>query len=403
MTTPIVSVHYHLRPGGVTSVIKATDRILEEAGVPHQVLSGNSPGLEAFDYDESASGDLSAQLRKAAGAHFGDESLLWHFHNPCLGRNPALTRSLVQLARDGEAMVLQHHDLAEDGRPRNLAILDEVEVPYPDAPRIAHAFLNRRDRDVFLAAGLDPDRAVLLPNPIQHFPRRDPVPEGPARVLLPMRGLPRKNLGEFLLLAAAAPEGVEFLQGSAPTQPRWQPAYDAWRSFAEAEPLPVRFDVFAEHSPAWWFRHSTHLLTTSRQEGFGLVHIEAANHRRVLGRRLPHLKLEGFPEDGLYDALGVGGQDFAQLSDEEQREVILQFQRREIVVTVMNNGEASPLRTWLRLQLDDRTPCDASAGLDHHSDTAHLRRLRGLADRLLKAPQGPVRALDRQSIVAAFR
>ena len=374
MTPAVVSVHHHLRPGGVSTVIAHTGRILGAAGGPHLVLSRATPGLESLDYDENRRRDLA----------------------------PALTRSLAVLAGAGEAMILQHHDLAEDARPRNLEVLRSVPVPYPVSPRLAHAFLNRRDLDAFTGAGLAEDQAVLLPNPIVPRPPSPPPPDGAPVVLMPMRGIPRKNLGEFLLLAAAAPTGARFLQGSAPEQENWRPAYDAWRRFAESHSLPVVFDVFRDRRPEACIDRATHLVTTSTREGFGMIHAEAAGRRRVIGRRIPYLDLEGFPTDGLYDALVIDGRDFGHLDDEAQRARLLAFARGEIDVAVEQRGRMTPLRAWLRGQLDDRQPRDASVALARHSPESHLRRLLDLRDRLLAAPQSPVGQLDPELIARAF-
>lgn len=403
MTPAVISVHYHLRPGGVTRVIEATDRILRAAGVPHLVLAGGRDGLPGLGYDKHRGGDLSGCLLRAAREAIGGRARLWHFHNPCLGKNPALTRSLIRLAEAGEAMILQHHDLAEDGRPENLAVLHGI--PYPDSPRIVHAFLNHRDRGAFLRGGLDPGRTVLLPNP--RPARSEPLippgpPEGPPLVLLPMRGLPRKNLGEMLLLAAASPMGTRFAQGSAPEQPEWQRDYQAWRDFSENLSLPVTFDVFADDLPDNWLDRSTHLLTTSTREGFGMIHLEAAGRRRVLGRHLAYLDLRGFPRDGLYEALWVHGRDFADFADETQRQHIQAFREGFIEVSVEHADGPTPLRDWLRQQLSSRQPADASQAIARHSGNAHLRRLLELRDQLLAAPPSPLRHLDREAIRSAF-
>lgn len=399
MTPAIISVHYHLRPGGVTRVIEGTDRILSEAGLPHLILSSETlPGL---DYDACRSGDLVDALRAAADERLGDQPRVWHFHNPFLGKNPALSRSILPLATSGEAMILQHHDLAEDGRPENLAVLERTV--YPDAPRLLHAFLNHRDRDAFLAAGLPPNRSAILPNPLPSRSEFAPPPDGPPVVLLPMRGLPRKNLGEMLLLAAAAPTDTRFLQGSAPQQAAWRPAYDAWRRFAGNEGLPVEFDHFSRKPPDLAIGHATHLLTTSTREGFGMIHLEAAGRRRVLGRRVPYLDLEGFPTDGLYDALRIEGHDFASLGDDRQRDQIRSFSRGGIEITVDQQGHPTPLRSWLHDQLADRSPRDASDALERHTPDAHRQRLTGLSHRLLAAPTGEIKPLDRNLIARAFR
>jgi hypothetical protein len=396
----IISVHYHLRPGGVTRVIETHDQILRAFGERHLVLTRER--LPDLDYGTDRDGDLADLLREAAGRHRAPRPRLWHFHNPCLGKNPALTRSLAPLADAGEAMILQHHDLAEDGRPDNLEVLRGVAVPYPTSQRIAHAFLNRRDRDVFIAAGLSPDRAVILPNPMPHPLGGGPLPDGPPRVLLPMRGIPRKNLGEMLLLAAAAAEDSRFFQGSAPLREEWLGAYQAWRRFAGEQGLPVDFDVFRDGGPEPWADRATHLLTTSTREGFGMIHLEAVNRRRVLGRRIPYLDLDGFPTDGLYDALWIGDRDFGFLDDDAQRAAILAFVRGEAAIEVEQQRRRTPLRRWLADQLADRDPKCAAAAETRHSDEAHVARIRALKRLLLAAPAGPVGHLDRHLIASAF-
>ncbi|GAA5483092.1 hypothetical protein [Haloferula sargassicola] len=392
----IATVHYHLRPGGVTEVIRQNHRILTAAGISHEIHCGHNPSDlpaivdPALDYG----GNPFIGALASAGA-------LLHFHNPCLGKNPTLTRLLPRLAERGEAMLLQHHDLAEDGRPELLAALDSVEMVYPFSSRIGHAFINSRDRDLFLRAGLPEDRAFLLPNPSTPLDL-PPPPAGPACVLCPMRGLPRKNLGELLLLAACAPAGTRFLQGSAPRNAAWTANYDGWRSLADTLGLPIEFDVFARGRDAA-FKRSTHLLTTSTQEGFGMIHLEAAHQRRVLGRRIPWLAadLVGFPDDGLYDALLIDGRDFPTWDLETQHRLIVEAAQGHLDPEVIMGRGSAPLRTWLSHHLPRRRPADASAALARHRDEAHLLRLTAAAGILLDSPPGPVTGLDR-SIIAAF-
>ncbi len=399
----VLTVHYHLRPGGVTEVIRQNHRILTAAGINHEILCGDNPSElpaavdPAFDYSSSAA------ATGFPGSRLPDHEGLLHFHNPCLGKNPALTASLASLANSGRALLLQHHDFAEDGRPELLAALRKIENPYPLAPRIGHAFINTRDREIFLRAGLPEDRAFLLPNPFSPRPLPPVATHGPAVVLHPMRGLPRKNLGEMLLLAACSPPGTRFLQGSAPANETWRENYEGWRRFAAELGLPIDFDVFP-HGRDDALARSTHLLTTSTQEGFGMIHLEAAGHRRVLGRRIAHLAadLAGFPADGLYDALLVAGTDFAALGVDDQRRAISSVVSGKLIPTVIHGEHRTSLPAWLADQLSLRPPGDASAALARHGDAAHLGRLLHIARTLLDAPAGPVTALDPRKIAEAW-
>ena len=57
-------------------------------------------------------------------------------------------------------------------------------------------------------------------------------PATPPLLLYPVRGIRRKNLGEFLLLTALAPEGTRFAVTRAPLNPAAKPVHDDWRRFA---------------------------------------------------------------------------------------------------------------------------------------------------------------------------
>ena len=403
MTAPVASIHYHLRPGGVTEVIRHNHRILSAAGIAHTILCGDNPSTlpatvdPAFDYAPAAAMENGAAPAAFKPSRF--PPALLHFHNPCLGKNPALTACLRGLAENGHALLLQHHDLAGDDRPGLLAALRGVPCRYPVSPRIGHAFINSRDLERFVRAGLPADRAFLLPNPFTLLPLPPPAAGGPATVLLPMRGIPRKNLAEFLLLAASAPPGSRFLQGSAPDNPAWLENYEIWRRFADTLGPRVHFDVFAE-GRIEAMAASTHFATTSTHEGFGLIHLEAAGSRRVIGRRIPSLAadLAGFPDSGLYEAILIDGADFPTLAPVQQQEVIARAAAGDTSATVIQQGKPRPLRSWLADQLERRQPEDAPAALARHSDAAHLGRLTHIARVLLDSPAGPVRALDPAAI-----
>ena len=398
MTPAFTSIHYHLRPGGVTEVIRQNHRILTGAGIPHRILCGDNPSElpaivePSLDYESKDAPDL-----------FLPSGSVLHFHNPCLGKNPALTTWMGSLAEKGHALILQHHDLAEDGRPQNFARLASVANVYPTGPRIAHAFINHRDRRIFIEAGLAETRAILLPNPFDIQPLDPPDQAGPATILHPMRGIPRKNLAELLLLAACAPHGTRFLQGSAPANHAWKSLYEAWHVFARELALPIDFDCFQAAGRDSSYAASTHLLTTSTHEGFGMIHLEGAGRRRVIGRRIPHLHrdLDGFPQDGLYDGIIIdGGKDFPDLDADVQRKVIAHPRNHRLEV-VCGDSRIS-LEKWLKDQLALRDPVDASAGLIRHGDEAHLDRLTRLAMQLLESPPGTIGSLDRDRILSLY-
>jgi hypothetical protein len=260
MTPPysVAIVHYHLHRGGVTRVIHTASRCLTELGIPHVILSGEPDESGAklpVRYSTEPGGPSALQLvqamRAAASAELGPGPIVWHFHNHSLGRNRVIADAVAILAEAGDAMVLQFHDFAEDGRPINYPIIADTETLYPHSPRIRQAFLNSRDRQHFLAAGLPADRSVLLPNAITPPAVVRPLEKPPEHplVLYPVRGIRRKNLGELFLLAALSPKGTRYAVSLGPDAERWMPVHDDWVAFAEDSKLPVMLDVVGRLSP----------------------------------------------------------------------------------------------------------------------------------------------------------
>src|SRR5688572_3998718 len=181
----VAIVHYHLDPGGVTRVIEAASRALTAAGVGHVVLIGDrSEPREAEEFPIrriaglgylTAPGDLTAEtlaeaLRTAAAEALGGAPDVWHFHNHSLGKNRLLPDVVARLAEAGERLVLQIHDLAEQGRPGNYPLIAHCRTLYPFSRRIHYAFLNSRDLATFNDAGLPEENARLLPNAIPSLP-----------------------------------------------------------------------------------------------------------------------------------------------------------------------------------------------------------------------------------------
>ncbi|WAC21079.1 HAD family hydrolase [Luteolibacter sp. SL250] len=302
----IAIVHYHLSPGGVTTIIRAACRGLAAAGVHHLVLCGNAPAedlpvrivpdLRYLRTSARPAEALLEEMRKAAADALGGPPDVWHFHNHSLGKNILMPRVVSLLAEAGERLVLQLHDLVEDGRPGNHPLVAEQPWLYPLSPRVRYAFINGTDHHRFLAAGLPEENAILLPNPIPTAPPLPPAPqEKPPLILYPTRAIRRKNLGELLLLSMFAPEGTRFAITRAPEDPAARAIHDHWKWLAEELELPVQFGVVDRTVPhgendasyASWIAASTHFITTSVAEGFGMIFPEAAAFGKpVIGREL---------------------------------------------------------------------------------------------------------------------
>lgn len=468
----VAIIHYHLSTGGVTRVIEETSRCLTRAGIPHIVLTGSAPAagdlpfhvIEGLSYRREREGpsaiELIAQMRAAVETALGPGAHVWHFHNHSLGVNLRLAELVEILARGGERLVLQLHDLAEDGRPGNYPLLAESETPYPHAPQIRYAFLNSRDRERFTAAGLPEAQSMLLPNPIR-VPDSGPTPsDSPARVLYAVRGIRRKNLGEVLLLAALSPSGTRYATTLAPTQERWLPVFEKWQAFARCSGIPVDLAVVGrvateggDSSFEAWLAQATHLLTTSVAEGFGLAFLEAvAAEKPLFGRDLPAITgdqaARGIKAGHLYqrllipaswidreglrrhltgallklmeaygrdlscsfveeasDAMRFNGYlDFGNLPEHLQQAAILHVSnapfKNEVLVEIA--GERFPAVEWLGEILASRTPTANAGQLAHFSPESHLLRLTRLYDELSTTTPQPPSFLSKHRVLSQY-
>jgi FMN phosphatase YigB (HAD superfamily)/glycosyltransferase involved in cell wall biosynthesis len=479
----VVIVHYHLGPGGVTRVIEAAAQALTAASIRHVVLTGDPqpsgwgvspqtlagasrsihiPGLGYLTAPGALTVEiLTESLRAAATEALGGPPDLWHFHNHSLGKNCLIPHVIARLARNDERIVLQIHDLAEQGRPANYQLVANCRTLYPFSPRIRYAFLNSRDRDVFTAAGLPPESATLLPNPVSVAPHSDSPADSLSPILFaPVRGIRRKNLGELVLLATLAPAGTRVAVSRAPSNPAALPVHDTWRKFTGKHRLPIGFDVVDRFAPAAgaatdlesWLAHASHIVTTSVSEGFGLPFLEAAAlGKPLIGRNLPHLTAEhavhGIRAGRLYDRLLVpvdwsdlpilrdhlttdlernyrdyrrhlsqetidatlaglvrdGYLDFGNLPEPLQQGIIERLadpsNRRILLVEI--DGETQPATDWLAAVIADHTPTATPGQLAPYSPGEYQKSLTAIYQNLASQPAGPVRHLPAAEILTA--
>lgn len=332
----VAIVHYHLRSGGVSRVIEHAAQALAQDDLRLAVLVGEppppEPGLPAatrvvdgLDYADDANAPtvdtLVERLETAARDALGGAPDLWHFHNHSMGKNGAVTAAITRLAAKGHRLLLQIHDFAEDGRPQLfrglLAGLGEGRIDtlshylYPLAPQIHYAAINGRDAALLKRIGIPPERLHLLPNAATLEPRTptpwNPDPNGPRKILYPVRAIRRKNLGELLLWAAGAEPDTRFAVTLAPKSLADRGAYEYWTRYAREQKLPVDFEVGVDSNLAFEDRlaQAWVAVTTSIAEGFGLTFLEPwLLNRPVVGRKLPEitddLEANGVDLSGLY-------------------------------------------------------------------------------------------------------
>jgi len=393
----IAMYHYHLRPGGVTQVINLTSAALTDLGVAHVILTGDT--VQGLGYGGDGDPDaLVDRLRGAAKAALGQDPDAWIFHNPTLGKNRDIPGVVARFAADGEVILLHIHDLAEDGRPENFANIPDPARLHLTAPLVHHAFINTRDRARFIDAGLPPDRAHLLPNPIavdQHGGHPVRRPSNDALVFCPVRGIRRKNLGELCLFAALSPKGTRFAISRAPQNPDEIATHDLWRNFATAHDLPVWFDAterlapFAGHQSDFesWADVSTHWISTSVVEGFGRTLAEAAARRKPLIARALAAGFTPSETRGIYHHIRVdqAGADFATLDEAAQADVIRRvIASPEFAASIKIDDR--PASEWLRERLEDRQSPEPDSQLDQHAPQNVASALVGILRSLVDQP-----------------
>jgi FMN phosphatase YigB (HAD superfamily) len=468
----IAIVHYHLGHGGVTGVIDCASRHLTENRIPHVILASQVPApvvgdlpvrwVDGLSYHQRPEGqgpdELLVSLRAAASEALGGPPDLWHFHNPSLGKNPWMAGVVARLAEAGERLLLQLHDLAEDGRARNYRFIRDQKHLYPVSETLRYAFLNSRDLECFTAAGLPAEHAVLLANPIAIPPGdREVRPDAPALLFAPVRGIRRKNLGELVFLSALLPAGARIAVSRAPENPDAISFHSCWREFAMRHAWPIDFDVVERVAPspdatpefASWLHHATHFITTSVAEGFGLPFLESIAHGKpLLGRNLPHLAKDhaahGIHHSNLYDhllipaswidekrleaalqhaldcdplhhgnprrhvecgQLRIGGDyDFANLPEDFQREVIERLSDPSMrhLPRVRIQGRTQPAEDWLAAAIGVRRPDHDASSLAAYSPVICGRQLVGQYTDILRRPLGRTSWLEVREVLRMY-
>jgi glycosyltransferase involved in cell wall biosynthesis len=343
----LVIFHYHLSPGGVSSVVRlAIQAVLKHSrGVSRiRLVTGRAPDppLEAderrvevhlvpqIDYSDapppSATRAWMERAQRLAADlldRFASDSAVWWVHNYHLGKNTLFTQAILSIAasRDSPRMILQPHDFPEAGRFDLLRALDRLlTFPlYPTGPKIRYALINRRDMETLKAAGVPPQIIFHLQNPLP--PRKAAPGEAEDRVklkallfaprdaalpvlLYPVRAIRRKNVLEAGLLTSLASEPVRLLV-TLPGVSRAERAYNSLvegcfrsGSIAGELGLGVRKPEIGLDRLA---RVSDLLVSSSIQEGFGYLFAQALQWGLpLLARRLDVQAdisdlFEGFP------------------------------------------------------------------------------------------------------------
>jgi len=193
----IAFIHYHLKPGGVTTVIRQQMNAIQNDcevitiagerpdGSPTDVIP--VPGI-AYDHTSSPPSlpeDTAEAIIKAIYDVWPNGCDVIHIHNPTLAKNRNFLKVVKILQQKGFKLLLQIHDFSEDGRP-----LSYFSENYPEDCH--YCVINSRDYRVLTHAGLVDQGLHLLPNMVNPINFKIPECSIQNYVLYPVRAIRRK-------------------------------------------------------------------------------------------------------------------------------------------------------------------------------------------------------------------
>jgi hypothetical protein len=289
----IAFMHYHLKTGGVTTVLKqqveavsdSNDVLVLTGEFPESPFGADIQYIPGLGYDSLAEkihapDDVAGAIINAILSKWKNGCDLLHVHNPTLAKNKNFIKILKHLKKKNIRLFLQIHDFAEDGRP-HLYFPDEY------VPDCHYGVINSRDYGILLDAGLQKEGLHIIPNTVTPFNIKSEDTTAEKRVVYPIRALRRKNIGEAILLSMFFKNeeslAITLPPNSAPDIKR----YMAWKEFVKAKNLNVVFDEGLTHEFKALILASHFLITTSISEGFGFSFLEPWTAKKFLwGRKL---------------------------------------------------------------------------------------------------------------------
>ncbi len=322
----VAYIHYHLKPGGVTTVLKQqieaiSDRcdVLVLAGSPPEsdfpcdVIHIPDLGYDIFNQNPSPPEHVADAVMESIYSKWCDGCDILHIHNPTLKKNKNFLKIINVLQRKGIKLFLQIHDFAEDGRPLSyFADQDYIQDCH-------YGVINSRDYDILLKAGLKKEGVHKIFNTVQPFlsgrrlkAKTDASTDNAFKhyVLYPIRAIRRKNIGEAVLVSLFFKNNTPLLITLPPNSPVDMKSYEGWKRFVDQNNLSVVFEAGLTYEYADLVLSADFLITTSIGEGFGFSFLEPWVSRKMLwGRKLPDIcrdfEKNGIRLDHLYTKLHV--------------------------------------------------------------------------------------------------
>lgn len=312
----IAFMHYHLKPGGVTTCLKQQVHALKD-DCDILVISGEKPD-DAFPADtiiipelaySSLSDkpfhtrDVAVAIIDAIQTRFKGPCDILHVHNPMLAKNKKLLQILKAVQKRGVCLLLQVHDFAEDGRPQSYYNED-----YPG--NCHYSVVNSRDYNVLLKSGLKKEGLHLISNTVKVPDDEADFSIKGAEIVYPIRAIRRKNIGEAILLSLFLKKDDRLAITLPPNSPVDIESHEGWKAFVIDQHLNVEFERGLSQPFDAIMRSARYLLTTSITEGFGFTFLEPwLFNRLVWGRKLDDIcadfKANGIFLDHMYNELKV--------------------------------------------------------------------------------------------------
>lgn len=293
----IAFIHYHLKTGGVTTVLKQqVDAIIDtcellvltgdppESPLPCDVVHISGLGYDIFNRNPMEPERVASAIIEAIHLKWRNGCDLVHIHNPTLKKNANFLKILNVLKDRGLRLFLQIHDFAEDGRP--LSYFAEEEY----IENCHYGVINSRDYNILLKTGLKKEGLHKIFNTTTPFSfgTKDIISKN--YILYPIRAIRRKNIGEAILLSLFFKKNASLVITLPPNSPADIISYEEWKSFVIENDLNVIFEAGLTHEFSDLVLSSDFLITTSIAEGFGFSFLEPWTAKKYLwGRKLPDI------------------------------------------------------------------------------------------------------------------
>jgi glycosyltransferase involved in cell wall biosynthesis len=302
----IAFIHYHLKTGGVTTVLKqqvealrdTCDLLVLTGEVPESPFvceTVHIPGLGYDHRDQNRSGpqNIAAAIIRAIHLKWEGGCDLVHVHNPTLAKNRDFLKILKALQNKNIKLFLQIHDFAEDGRP--LVYYSEDEY----LQNCHYGVINSRDYNILLESGLKEKGVHKIFNTINPFKVNSTDVPQKNLVLYPIRALRRKNIGEAILISLFFKNNETLAITLPPNSPADMECYEQWKKFVKEKKINVIFEAGLSHEFSELVHCAKFLITTSITEGFGFSYLEPWTAKKILwGRKLPEI-CHDFEKNGI--------------------------------------------------------------------------------------------------------